>query len=288
MRDAAIDEESLTRFLVPPLVMGLTCLWALPARGEMARTVTTGTDMNPEVPAEAVADEGQAQEEEEGAPEAEEESEHRLRHQIALGLAGVYDVGYDRGFQYGLSYQLSYALLRVTALLALGDTDPRHEQHWSLQVGVQPWSTMRFDAGFHHRTFTRVGFGENLVTLVGRVRWRGLEVALGWVLRFTITDRDRIHSPVVFERSLFEHFICFRLGYIWQIGRGVGLGLMAGTFSRFEIHNLDHPQFAAVLTYYHPRVGRFRLDGGIGTAGFFNMGSTIDRGFLRLEYIYDR
>jgi hypothetical protein len=234
---------------------------------------------------------GWAEEAEEPTPSAEtpaEPPEPRLGHQIAFGLTGVYDGGYDRGVHYGLSYQLSYSVLRVTALLAMGDTDPRREQHWALKVGVRGWRSLRFDVGFHHRTFTQVGFGENLLTFIVQLDWRGFELSAGWVLRFVISDRDRIHSPFAFERSLFEHFICFRLGYIWEVDHGFGLGLMVGTFSRYEIHNLDYPQFAAVITYHHPRVGRFRLDGGIGTAGFFNMGATIDRGFLRLEYVYER
>jgi hypothetical protein len=211
-----------------------------------------------------------------------------LGHQVAVGLTGVYDAGHDRGLQYGLSYELAVSAMRVAALLALGDTDPRREQHWALSVGAVPLDSLRIDVGLHHRTFTHIGFGENLVTIVISLDWRGLEVTAGWVLRFPITDRDRIHSPFVFERDLFEHFLCFRLGYVWQLGRGVGLGVLAGTISRYEIHNLDYPQFAVVLTYSHPRVGSFRLDGGIGTAGFFNQGSTIDRGFLRLEYVYER
>ena len=239
-------------------------------------------------PRDGENDETSGDEESSAASPALERAPRGLGHEIAVGLTGIYDSGYDRGLHYGLSYQLSYSALQITALLALGDTDPRSEQHWALKVGVQPIRSIRFDVGFHHRTFTSVGFGENLLSFVATLDWRGLEVTAGWILRFPITDRDRIHSPFVFERNLFEHFLCFRLGYIWQLGRGVGLGLLAGTISRFEIHNLDYPQFALVLTYRHPRVGSFRLDGGIGTAGFFNQGSTIDRGFLRLEYVYER
>ncbi len=212
------------------------------------------------------------------------QGESRVGHEVALGLTGVYDSGYDRGLHYGLSYELSWAMVRATALFVLGDTDPRSEQHWALCVGVLAWQRLRIDVGLHHRTFTNVNFGENLVTLTTRFFWRGLEIAAGYALRFPILDRDQIHSPVVFDTALFEHFLMFRICHIWQLRRGVGLGLLTNTFSRFEIRNLDYPQFALVLTFEHPRIGHFRFDVGIGTAGFFNQGATIDRGFIRFEY----
>lgn len=201
-----------------------------------------------------------------------------------MGLTGVYDAGYDRGLHLGLSYELSWSVLRASALFAFGDTDPRREQHWALGIGVVAWRRLRVDVGLHHRSFTPVGFGENLIKLSIRLDWRGLEVAGGYLLRFPILDRDQIHSPIVFDSALFEHFLIFRLGYLWQLPRGFGLGALVGTYSRFEIHNLDYPQFALVVTYEHPRIGLLRLDVGLGTAGFFNQGATIDRFFVRFEY----
>jgi hypothetical protein len=216
-------------------------------------------------------------------PQARGES--GLGHEVALGVTGVYDGGYDRGIHYGLSYELSWSMLRAVVLLGFGDTDPRREQHWALGVGVVAWQRLRVDVGLHHRTFMPVGFGENLLKLSCTLDWRGLEVVAGYVLKFPIVERDRIHSPFVFDEDLFEHFLVFRLGYLWRLPRGFGLGLLVGTFSRFEIHNLDYPQFALVATFEHPVVGSLRLDVGIGTAGFFNQGSTIDRGFVRFEYV---
>ena len=210
--------------------------------------------------------------------------EEELGHEVALGLTGVYDAGYDRGLHVGLSYEFSWSLLRASALFSFGDTDPTREQHWAVDVGVVAWQRFRIDVAFHHRTFTPLGFGENLVRLSVDLRWRGLEAAAGYILRFPIVESELIHSPFVFDDELFDHFLIFRLGYIWDLPRGFGLGLLTGNFSRFEIHNLDYPQFALVLTYEHALFGRLRLDVGIGTAGFFNQGATIDRGFIRLEY----
>lgn len=226
-----------------------------------------------------------------GAPKASAEEAPdpaggpELGHEIALGLTGVYDVGYDRGLHYGLSYELSWSMLRVGALLVLGDTDPRSEQQWAINVGVRPWSTVRFDVALRHRSYPDVGFGDNLVTIISRVDWRGLELAAGLVLRFPLLDRDRLHNPFVFDRELFEHFITFRIGYVYRFSNGIGIGLLAASFSRFEVHNLDYPQAALVFSWDNERIGHFRLDAGVGIAGFFNQGATIDRGFVRIEYV---
>jgi hypothetical protein len=208
-----------------------------------------------------------------------------LGHEVAVGLTGVYDSGYDRGFHYGIGYELSWSVLRVSARLALGDTDPRSEQRYALGVGVAPWPGFRFDVGYHHRSYPDVGFGDNLITFIAELKWRGLELSFGAVMKFPILDRGSIHNPFIFDRALFEHFLTFRIGYLYELNCGVGFGLIIGTHSRFEQQNLDYPQFGLVFSYTHARVGHFRLEGGIGTAGFFNQGSTIDRGFLRLEYV---
>jgi hypothetical protein len=210
--------------------------------------------------------------------------EAALGHEVAVGIAGVYDGGRDRGVHFGLGYELSWSALRAGVLLAFGDSDPRREQHWAITVGAVAWKHLRFDLAFRHRAFTQVDFGENLLTLSAELEWRGFDLAAGYALRFPILDPDEIHSPFVFDRALFAHVLMFRLGYIFALPRGFGLGVLIGTYSRFELHNLDYPQFSLVLTFEHQRVGRLRLDMGIGTAGFFNQGSTIDRGFIRLEY----
>lgn len=211
-------------------------------------------------------------------------AEAELGHEVAAAIGGVYDVGYDRGVNFGVGYELSWSILRVNARLAFGDSDPRREQHWALGVGAVAWKSFRFDVALHHRAFTRVGFGENVLTFAASLEWRGFDIAAGYALRFPILDRDEIHNPVVFDRTLFNHFLIFRLGYVARLPRGFGLGAQAASFSRFELNNLDYPQFSVVLTFTHARVGYFRLDIGIGTAGFFAQGSTIDRGFVRLEY----
>ncbi len=212
-------------------------------------------------------------------------AEAELDHEIALGLTGVYDTEYDRGLHYGLSYELSWSVLRASAMLTFGDTDPRSEQHWAFGLGVHPWRSFHLDFRFHHRTFPGVDFGDNLIVIRGGIDWRGFEIAGGWVLRFPILSPDQIHSPFVFDKALFEHFLHFRMGYQYRFRNGLGLGVLMSTFSRFELHNFDYPQFALVVSYEHPRVGRFRLDAGVGIAGFFNQGSALDRGFLRLEYV---
>lgn len=211
-------------------------------------------------------------------------AEAELGHEVSAALGGVYDAGYDRGVNVGAGYELSWSVLRVNARLAFGDSDPRQEQHWALGLGALIWKNLRFDVAFHHRAFARFGFGENLLTFAASLEWRGFDLAAGYALRFPILDRDEIHSPFVFDRALFTHFIIFRLGWIARLPRGFGLGIQAASFSRFELFNLDYPQFSAVVTFEHARVGKLRLDLGIGTAGFFNQGSTIDRGFVRLEY----
>jgi hypothetical protein len=211
-------------------------------------------------------------------------AETALGHEVAAAIGGVYDGGDDRGVNFGAGYELSWSVLRVNARLAFGDSDPRQEQHWALGLGAMVWKDLRFDVAFHHRAFTQVGFGENLLTFAVSLEWHGFDLAAGYAARFPILDRAEIHNPFVFDRPLFAHFIIFRLGWIARLPRGVGLGVQAATFSRFELFNLDYPQFSVVVTFEHARVGKLRLDVGIGTAGFFNQGSTIDRGFVRLEY----
>jgi hypothetical protein len=207
-----------------------------------------------------------------------------LRHEIALGLAGVYDVGYDRGLRYGVGYELSVSMLRVGAMLAAGDTDPSREQHWSLGVGLQPLEILRLDVAFHHRTFTTSGFGDNMVTFMSGLRWRGLVLDAGLALRFPITRRSLIHSPVEYDLALFDYFVLFRLGYLWGLGRGVELGVEAANIDRFEVRDFSYPTFAIVVVWSHPRMGTLRGEVGMGTAGFWSQGATIDRGFVRLGY----
>jgi hypothetical protein len=212
-------------------------------------------------------------------------AEAALGHEVTVGLGGVYDGGYDRGLHYGLAYELAWRALRASALLAFGDTDPRREQEWALGLGVRPWRSFRFDVRLHHRSFPGVGFGDNLVVLRGGIEWRGFELDAGWVLRFPILSRRQIHSPFVYDRALFEHFLHFRVGYQYRFANGFGLGVLAGTFSRFEIRNFDSPELGLVLSYRHPRAGDFRVDAGVGIAGFLNQASTLDRGFVRFEYV---
>ncbi len=206
-----------------------------------------------------------------------------LRHEVTLGLAGVYDVGYDRGIRYGASYELGASLFRLGLALAAGETDPRREQHWSVALGLVPLEALRLEAAFHHRTFVTTGFGENMLTFRAGLDWRGLVLDLGVALRFPITRRDLIHSPFELDTALFETFLLFRLGYLWEVGRGVRLGLEAANLSRFEVRNFNYPTFAAVVEWRHPG-GRLRGEVGLGTAGFWSQGATIDRGFVRLEY----
>lgn len=206
-----------------------------------------------------------------------------IRHEVTLGLAGVYDGGYDRGVRYGAGYELSVSMLRVRLALAAGDTDPRREQHWSVALGVVPLDVLRLEAAFHHRTFTTTRFGDNMVTLRAGLDWRGLLLDVGLALRFPITRPELIQSPVELDLTLFDAFMLFRLGYLWDVGQGVRLGLEAANLSRFEIRNFSYPTFAVVAEWRHPG-GVLRGEVGLGTAGFWAQGATIDRGFIRLEY----
>jgi hypothetical protein len=208
-----------------------------------------------------------------------------MGHELAVGLTGVYDSGYDRGLHYAASYQFSWRFLYVGALVGFGDTDPRRQQQWGIFCGVQPWKSFRLTLGLRHHSYPPYGFGENLILFVASLQWRGAEFTGGQVMRFPIIDADAIHHPLRFDTTFFEHFLVFRVGYVGQLGRGWGLGFVAGNYARFEIQNLDYPQVALVVSYADDTVGSFRLDLGIGTAGFFNQGATIDRGFVRLEYV---
>jgi hypothetical protein len=210
-----------------------------------------------------------------------------VSHEVTLGLSGVYDGGYDRGLRYGASYELRASMLRVGAMLAAGDTDPRREQHWALAAALQPLDAIRVEIAFHHRTFSTTRFGDNLVLFIGRLRWRGLLLDLGLSLRFPITTPSSIHNPCVFDLELLEEFLLYRIGYSWALGRGVRLGAEVANLSRFEIRNFNYPTFALVVEWRHEAVGALRGEIGLGTAGFFSQGSTIDRGFIRLEYSRD-